>query len=177
MVCSYSIHCYTNIYFNLKSTYTNLHHAAGWFLFTITGSTRLYISETALGHVLLDFTAVTSKSVGVATHDVSQFYNVTLHVTVKCTNGAGLTSTSVTDGVRLLKSPPRSDHVVLDVLTSSLTQYPARGMYHGDPTHIRFRWKDFNIYQNISSYNVCNKMFSWIIMIKPNFLWKNLGCL
>lgn len=97
---------------------------------------------------------VTSPTLNQASIDVHQYYNETLHVIVRCTNGAGQTVSSVTDGVKLLKEPPRTDHVVLDVLTLSTTQYSPRGIYQGDASTVRFRWKDFNMYQNISSYTV-----------------------
>ena len=104
--------------------------------------------------MVLNFTDVSLDTLGTHSYDVNTFYDVVLLVTVKCSNGAGLTSTASTDGVRLLEKPPKSDHVILSVLTSSVTQYPTRGLYHGDPTSLKFRWKDFNLYQNISSYYV-----------------------
>ena len=102
--------------------------------------------------------AICADSLGTPSYDINSFYDKVLYVTVKCTNGAGLTSTASIDGGRRLESPPKSDHVSLSVLTSSLTLYPTRGIYHGDPTRLKFRWKDFNLYQNISIYSVCRQI-------------------
>lgn len=113
-----------------------------------------FLSVTRSGDQLLNFTPVTTSTLDWASHDIQSHPAEVLQVTVRCTNGAGLTSTGFTDGVRLLEEPPATDHVTLDVLTSSQTQYPTRGYYHGDPTRLKFRWKDFNMYQNISSYIV-----------------------
>ena len=99
-----------------------------------------------------------ADSLGTPSYDINSFYDKVLYVTVKRTNGAGLTSTASTDGGRLLESSPKSDHVSLSALTSSLTLYPTRGIYHGDPTRLKFRWKDFNLYQNTSSYSVCRQI-------------------
>ena len=89
-----------------------------------------------------------------ASYDVRKFYDEVLYSTIKCSNRAGLTSTANTDGIRLLEGPPKSDLVILTVMMSSLTQYPTRGIYHGDPTQLKLRWKNFNMYQKISSYIV-----------------------
>lgn len=104
--------------------------------------------------MLLNFTVLQKSSLGVASSDVKTFFDIKIIVAIKCTNGTGLTTTSFTDGIRLLENPPQTDHVILNVTTSSMTQYPSRGIYHGDPTNIQFRWKVFNMYQNISSYYV-----------------------
>ncbi|XP_053400998.1 uncharacterized protein LOC128557563 isoform X2 [Mercenaria mercenaria] len=75
-----------------------------------------------------------------------------IFVTVRCTNGAGLTHKCYSDGVRLLQTPPSVDDVILELLTTSLTQYETRSRYHGNNTEIRFRWTGFKSDEGVQSY-------------------------
>jgi hypothetical protein len=77
-----------------------------------------------------------------------------VYATVKCTNGAGLTHTCSSDGVKIIQSPPSVDDVMLELLTSSATQYESRDHYHGNKTEIRFRWTGFKCDDGVESYLV-----------------------
>ncbi|XP_053398434.1 uncharacterized protein LOC128556766 [Mercenaria mercenaria] len=75
-----------------------------------------------------------------------------VYVTIRCTNGAGLTHTCSSDGVKLVQSPPSVDDVILELLTTSATQYEPRDHYHGNNTEIRFRWTGFKSDDGVQSY-------------------------
>lgn len=70
--------------------------------------------------------------------------NVTIYATVKCTNGANLTSSAHSDGIIILDTNPSLSQVVLEVMGHSKTQYLVKGHYHGDTAEIRFRWSGFS---------------------------------
>ncbi|XP_060577218.1 uncharacterized protein LOC132734491 [Ruditapes philippinarum] len=75
-----------------------------------------------------------------------------VYVTIRCTNGAGLTHTCSSDGVKLVQKPPSVDNVILELLTTSATQYEPRDHYHGNNTEIRFRWTGFKTDDGVQSY-------------------------
>ncbi|XP_053401063.1 uncharacterized protein LOC128557580 [Mercenaria mercenaria] len=72
--------------------------------------------------------------------------------TIRCTNGAGLTHTCSSDGVKIVQTPPSVDNVLLEILTTSPTQYETRGHHHVNNTEIRFRWTGFNSDEGVHSY-------------------------
>ena len=78
----------------------------------------------------------------------------TVYATVRCMNGAGLTHTCSSDGVKLVQTPPSIDDVILELLTTSATQYEPRENYHGNNTEIRFRWTGFKSSDRVESYLV-----------------------
>jgi hypothetical protein len=77
-----------------------------------------------------------------------------VYITVRCTNGADVTHTCYSDGVKLLHSIPSIDGVILELLTTSQTQYMPRERYHGNNTEIRFRWTGFDPDEGVQSYMV-----------------------
>jgi hypothetical protein len=56
--------------------------------------------------------------------------------------------------VKIIQSPPSVDDVMLELLTSSATQYETKGHYHGNKTEIRFRWTGFKSDDGVESYLV-----------------------
>ena len=80
--------------------------------------------------------------------------DLTVYVSVRCSNGAGLTTTAQTDGVRIIVAPPSTSNALLEVLPGTLTQYPVRDGYHANSSQVRFRWTGFNKDDGIDSYLV-----------------------
>lgn len=76
------------------------------------------------------------------------------HVFVRCHNGMGLSSTIVTDGVRIVTQPPATDTAVVQFLPLSSTQYPVSGRYQSDVTKLRITWSGFKDSAGIDSYQV-----------------------
>ena len=85
----------------------------------------------------------------------ADLHGLTVYVSIKCINGAGLTSVVSSDGVTILYSVPSTDSVILEVIVSSQTQYLAQRNYHGDKTAVKFRWTGFDESEGIDSYLVC----------------------
>ncbi|XP_053401094.1 uncharacterized protein LOC123523194 isoform X2 [Mercenaria mercenaria] len=78
----------------------------------------------------------------------------TLFITVQCMNGAGLTSTLSSDGVKILQAPPSTESVILELMTTSTTQFLPRGSYHGNSSEIKFRWTGFSANDGVDSFEV-----------------------
>ena len=83
-------------------------------------------------------------------------HGLTVYATIKCSNGAGLSSIVASDGVTILYNAPSTDSVILEVIGSSLTQYLVQGNFHGDKTTVNFRWTGFDESEGIDSYLVCS---------------------
>lgn len=105
---------------------------------------------------LLPVTGVGAKAEN-ATATLQQNPNATIYATITCKNRAGLSSSKSSDGVRVLQQPPATDDVIVEILTSSSTQYPARMNYHGNNSVVRFRWTGFNYDEGIDSLMVSLK--------------------
>ena len=78
-----------------------------------------------------------------------------VYVTVSCANKAGLTSHLRSDGVKIVTSSPSTDNVIVEVLSSSSTQYSVQDGFHGDASYISFRWTGFENDDGIDTFLVC----------------------
>ncbi|XP_053399140.1 uncharacterized protein LOC123523172 [Mercenaria mercenaria] len=82
--------------------------------------------------------------------------DVSIFSTIRCKNKAGLTSIEYSDGVKILKDAPSVNEVILELMTTSATQFQPRSMYHGNSSEIKFRWTGFRRNEGINSYIVSN---------------------
>ena len=106
--------------------------------------------DTTLQNYTLVDSGVTAASAAIN----ADLHGLTVYVTIKCFNGAGLSTIASSDGVTILYNPPSTDTVILEVLGSSTTQYLVQGNYHGNRTAINFRWTGFDESEGIDSYLV-----------------------
>ena len=74
--------------------------------------------------------------------------------TVKCMNGALLTSTRTSDGVVLVSQPPHAEFASVTIKTSGTTGYPVRDMHQFDTSRVRARWDGFTDPAGIAFYEV-----------------------
>ena len=78
----------------------------------------------------------------------------TIYTTVRCLNGAGLSTTLSSDGFKILNRSLSINEAFVEVVTTSDTQYPPIGKYHGDSSTITFRWDGFKEDEGINNYVV-----------------------
>ena len=103
---------------------------------------------------LQNYTLVDNGATAASAEINVDLHGLTVYVTIKCFNGAGLSTIASSDGVTILYNPPSTDTVILEVLGSSTTQYLVQGNYHGNRTAINFRWTGFDESEGIDSYLV-----------------------
>jgi hypothetical protein len=122
-------------------------------IFLIDFNSTLYIGTSA-GHTSIEDFVTIKPDQRNASKTFLGLPKEMIYATVRCTNGAGLTHTCSSDGVKLVQKPPSVDNVILELLTTSTTQYEPRDHYHGNNTEIRFRWTGFKTDDGVKSYLV-----------------------
>jgi hypothetical protein len=137
------------VFFNKK--YYLVKFDALWFL--IDFNFTLYIGTSAGDTSIEDFVTIKPDQRN-ASKTFLGLPKERVYVTIRCTNGAGLTHTCSSDGVKLVQKPPSVDNVILELLATSATQYEPRDHYHGNNTEIRFRWTGFKTDDGVQSYLV-----------------------
>ena len=93
-----------------------------------------------------DLTTVSTK--------LDQIPRDTIYTTVRCLNGAGLSTTLSSDGFKILNRSLSINEAFVEVITTGNTQYLPIGKYHGDSSTIKFRWNGFKDDEGINNYLV-----------------------
>ena len=94
------------------------------------------------------------KDLTTASTKLDQIPRDTIYTTVRCLNGAGLYTTLSSDGFKILNRRLSINEAFVQVITTSDTQYPPFGKYHGDSSTIKFRWNGFKDDEGINNYLV-----------------------
>lgn len=77
--------------------------------------------------------------------------NDKLYIAVRCFDGAGLSTTVSSDGLKILNRSLSVDKTFIEVMTKTKTQYTPTGKYHGDPNEVKFRWTGFKEDEGINN--------------------------
>ena len=73
---------------------------------------------------------------------------------VRCFNDAGLQSTLVSSGVVMVTEPPDVSMATLNIITCSLSHYPARDNHQTDSQRLFFGWEGVRDPSGIAGYEV-----------------------
>ncbi|XP_002736788.1 uncharacterized protein LOC100378079, partial [Saccoglossus kowalevskii] len=84
--------------------------------------------------------------------ELSVTHGQTLFSTVRCQNYDGLQSQITSNGVTIVTEPPNTDHAIMSLTTSSVTQYPTRGYHQAQTDAINIAWQGFNDITGIEYY-------------------------
>ena len=79
---------------------------------------------------------------------------MTVYVTLRCHNKAGLHTKKSSDGVTISDSPPFIQNAQVQVLDQPITEYKSKSNFHGNTSTVRLKWMGFEDKLGLDSFLV-----------------------